>query len=172
MMVRIAQLAVVLIGAVACVTDVRARRIPNVLTFGAAALGLIAHALTGGVTGAGTSLAGWLTGLVMFLPFFVLGGMGAGDVKLLAALGAWLGPTNAIWLGMYSAMIGGALALVVALGHGYAKQAFKNLWWLIEYWCLVGVRPLAEVTLEAGRGPRLAYAVPITLGALVTLWLH
>ena len=62
------------------------------------------------------------------MPFFLLGGMGAGDVKLLAALGAWLGPgaTRSGWR-IYASMAGGVLAVVVALRHGYLGTAFTNL---------------------------------------------
>ena len=72
----------------ATVCDLRARRIPNALTFGAAIAALIASTWSGGLAGAQTSLLGWLLGLALWLPFFALGGMGAGDVKMLAAIGA------------------------------------------------------------------------------------
>src|SRR5262245_64849156 len=94
------------IGVVACVTDLRTRRIPNVLTFGAAALALAFHGIVGGLPGVQSAALGWLAGLAMFLPFFLLGGMGGGDVKLLAALGAWLGPGEAFWLAIYASIAG------------------------------------------------------------------
>src|SRR5688572_2362189 len=90
------------VGFVACVTDVRSRRIPNVLTFGAAAAALLFHLFVAGTGGLQTAVGGWLVGTVLFLPFFALGGMGAGDVKLLAALGAWLGPRETVWLALYT----------------------------------------------------------------------
>jgi len=76
----------------ACFTDLRTRRIPNVLTFSAAAGALLFHLATGGWSAAGSSLAGLFLGALLFFPMFALRGMGAGDVKLLAAIGAWLGP--------------------------------------------------------------------------------
>ena len=87
-----------LVGLAACVTDFRSRRIPNVLTFGASAAAVVFSGVTNGWAGLGWALAGWGVGCALFLPWFLLGGMGAGDVKLLAALGAWAGPGTALWI--------------------------------------------------------------------------
>ena len=157
--------------AVACVSDVRTRRIPNPLTFSAAAGALLFHLITGGVSAAGSSLAGALLGALLFFPMFALRGMGAGDVKLLAAVGAWLGPSQVVMAALATSIAGGVIAIAVALGHGYLKTAALNLWMLLTHWRVTGVRPLHEVTLQGARGPRLAYALPITIGTLVTLWL-
>ena len=94
------QSAVIAISMIACITDLRTRRIPNVLTFGAAIAGLVAHIALDGASGALTAAGGWLTGLLIFLPFFALGGMGGGDVKLLAALGAWFGAYDTLYLAL------------------------------------------------------------------------
>jgi prepilin peptidase CpaA len=152
--------------------DIRWRRIPNILTFGAAAAGLVFHVAADGLHGAGFSAGGWATGLVLFLPWFVLGGMGAGDVKLVAALGAWLGAATTLWVALYSAIAGGVLALIVALSQGYLRRAFSNLWWLFGYWRTVGIAASPGLTLESGDAPRLAYALPIAVGTLVALWLQ
>jgi prepilin peptidase CpaA len=128
--------------------------------------------VAGGISAFGFSIAGLAVGLAIFFPVFALGGTGAGDVKLLASLGAWLGPAGVLWTAMYAAMAGGAMALVVVLAHGYARRAFSNIWLLLCHWRVAGVRPLPEVTLEHGSGPRLAYALPITVGAVVTLCLR
>ena len=82
-------------------------RIPNWLTFGAALAALAYGAFDWRIAGVGISAAGWLAGAALFFPFFALGGMGAGDVKLLAALGAWLGPAESVWLAMFAASAGG-----------------------------------------------------------------
>ena len=165
-------ITVIAVGIVACVTDVRTRRIPNVLTFGAAGAALVFRTIIEGWHGAALAGAGWLTGLAVFLPFFLLRGMGAGDVKLLAALGAWLGPLDAIWLAIYASLAGGVLALIVAARHRYLRNAFSNLRNLMQYWWLVGPKPLPELTLEGSTAPRLAYAIPIFVGTVVTLWLR
>ena len=164
--------AVLLVGAIACVFDVRTRRIPNQLTFGGAVIALAFHFWAGGFPALGLSLGGLAVGLAIFFPIFALGGLGAGDVKLLACMGAWLGPMAALWTAMYAAMAGGVMALIVVLVRGYGRQAFTNVWLLLVHWRVAGVRPLPELTLEHGKGPRLAYALPITAGVVVTLCLR
>jgi prepilin peptidase CpaA len=157
---------------IACATDLRSRRIPNVLTFGGAAAGIVFHLIAGGPAGAGTAALGWLAGCALFFVPFALGGMGAGDVKLIAALGAWLGPADTLWLALYTGVAGGVLALVVACARGYLMKALRNIWMLLSYWRVVGVRPLDELTLAHSHAPRLAYGVAILAGTMVTVWLH
>jgi prepilin peptidase CpaA len=155
-----------------CIADVTTRRIPNVLTFGAAAAALIIHAATGGMSGVAHATLGWLVGAALFFPLFALRGLGAGDVKLLAAVGAWLGPVAIVLTALYAAIAGGVMAVVVGLFHSYLRTAFRNLGRLLWSWWLGGVRPVPDLTLEEARGPRLAYALPITVGAMVMLWLR
>lgn len=166
------EIAVLGISAVACLTDLRTRRIPNALTFGAAGVGLVFAGATTGWVGLGSALAGWAVGCALFLPWFLLGGMGAGDVKLLAALGVWLGPSMAFWMAIYAGLAGGPLAVCVALAHGYLKESLVNLWCLLMFWRVSGVRPMPELTLRTARSPRLPYAIPIAAGALAAVWLR
>src|SRR5947207_746215 len=120
--------AALFLGGLACVFDVRSRRIPNLLTFGGAALAVAYSVVSHGFGGLLASVEGWAVGLALFLPMFLLRGMGAGDVKLLACLGAWVGPLQAFWMAIYAMMAGGVLAIVVALATGYASQAVSNVW--------------------------------------------
>jgi prepilin peptidase CpaA len=155
----------------ACMTDLRTRRIPNVLT-GTAAIGAVVfHLTTGGWSAAGWSVLGMCVGALLFLPMFALRGMGAGDVKLLAAVGAWLGPGQVTTVALATSLAGGVLALVVAFAYGYLRTALTNIYLLLSHWRVMGVQPLPEVTLEKSRGPRLAYALPIAIGTVVTLCL-
>jgi prepilin peptidase CpaA len=169
---NVATALAIAVALVAVVTDLATRRIPNLLTFGTALAAFLVHGYVGGWSGAGLSLAGWLVGAAFFLPFFALGGMGAGDVKLIAALGAWLGPSTIVWVALYSSITGGVLALLVGAFSGYLRQAFTNIWSLLIEWYIGGVRPMKGMTLAANRGPRLAYAVPVFTGLMVTLWLR
>ena len=166
------QLFALAIALVACVTDIRTRRIPNILTFGGALAGIVFHLVTGGMSGLFLGSSGWVVGVLIFFLPFALGGLGAGDVKLLGALGAWLGPKAIVWVALYTGIAGGIAALAVALARGYFSQAFKNIYLLFMHWRVVGVRPLHEVSLAGGTGPRLAYAVPILCGLLATFWLE
>jgi prepilin peptidase CpaA len=123
------------------------------------------------VAGVQTAAAGWLLGLLLLLPYFALGGMGGGDVKLLAALGAWLGPWETFWLAMYAGIAGGVLGLIVALTHRYVRTAIANLSAMVGYWATVGLKPVPGFTLNSSTSPRLAFAIPILAGTMVTLWL-
>jgi prepilin peptidase CpaA len=164
------QLAVLVVGALACWHDIRTRHIPNAVTLGGAVVA-VAFALTQhGGHGLLASVLGWATGLALFLPFFALGGMGAGDVKLMACVGAWLGPAAAAWAALYTSIAGGVLALATALATGYLRQAVDNTLVLVMFWRTAGIQPLPELTLGQARGPRLAYAVPITVGAAAAMW--
>jgi prepilin peptidase CpaA len=159
-----------LIALTAVVHDVRTRRIPNYLTFGGAAAALLFGIIRGGLPGAVQPLGGWLLGAAMFFPFFALGGMGAGDVKLLAALGAWLGPFETLWLAIFASMAGGVIAAGVALSTGYLRQAAVNLWVMLVHWRTAGMTPVPGINLRESSAPRLAYAIPIAIGVLCTLW--
>lgn len=161
---------VLILSAVACGYDIRTRHIPNAVTLGGAALAMLYALAVLGPAALLTSALGWLTGLALFMPFFLVGGMGAGDVKLLACLGAWAGPESALWMALYAAIAGGVMAVVVALATGYLRQAVQNVSTLLIYWRTMGIRPLAELTLGEGRGPRLPYAVPIAAGAMAVVW--
>jgi prepilin peptidase CpaA len=159
------------LAVVAAFGDVRTGRVPNTLTFGAAAIGLLFSAAHGGSGGLGASLLGYVVGLGVFLPLFALGGMGGGDVKLLAAFGAWLGPIGVLGAAVCASLVGGAFAIIVAARRGYLLEALRNVGALAAVWRTVGPARVPEMTLSEGRGPRLAYAVPIGIGAILALWL-
>ena len=88
------------------------------------------------------------------------------------ALGAWLGPGQTVWLAAFSAIAGGVFALVVALATGYAKQAFINVWALLGYWKVMGLKPHPGMNLDVSRTPKVPYALPIAAGLVMTLWLR
>lgn len=107
--VMIVALAAVLVTAIG--TDLRSSRIPNWLTFSGMGCALVGHAWLGGTPEVMFSLAGLGTGLVLFLIPYVVGGIGAGDVKLMAAIGAFVGPYDALLSGLLAIMVGGAYAV-------------------------------------------------------------
>ena len=165
-------LCAVAVALAACFFDVSTRRIPNLLTVPAGIAGVLYHLGAGGLSGGLAGVAGAAVGLGLFFPLFALGGMGAGDVKLMAALGAWLGPAGAAWTALYAALAGGVMAVVVALARGYLRTAFANIWTLLGFWRFAGIRPLDGITLQTSGSPRLPYALPITAGLFAALWFH
>jgi prepilin peptidase CpaA len=158
------------VALVAVIADVRTQRIPNVLTFGAAAVAFLYGFATGGFHGLTTSLLGWVVGVALFFPIFALGGMGAGDVKLLGALAAWLGPGDSVYLALFASIAGGAIALGVSTARGYLRTALSNVWLMLAHWRVAGPSAVPGMTLSDSKAPRLAYAIPIAIGVLCTLW--
>ncbi|MBJ6361430.1 prepilin peptidase [Paenibacillus sp. GCM10012307] len=97
--------------------DVKFMRIPNVLTATAAVCALLYHGISGGFTGIGTVLAGTAAGLIPMLFLYLLKGIGAGDVKLFAALGAWVGPLPVLQIMVYSILFAGLIGIVLLIVH-------------------------------------------------------
>ena len=162
--------AIIVLAVAASVYDLRTRRLPNALTFGAALVGFAYQTATGGLSALGFSVAGWLLAVALFFPFFALRGLGAGDVKLLGAFGAWLGPISALYMGFYTGVAGGVMALLVVLARRRVVQTFTNLGSMLMFWSAVGVQPMPNLTLDSSTSPRIAYALPIAVGALVAVW--
>jgi prepilin peptidase CpaA len=160
------------VAIVAAVCDLRTRKIPNVLTFGTVVVAVFLHGYMDGWRAAGLSAAGCAAGLALFFPFFALGGLGAGDVKLLGAVGACVGPLATVWVALYASISGGVMAVIVATYAGYLRKAFINLWCIVMYWRIEGPRPVPDMTLATHKGPRLAYAVPVLAGVMLALWLR
>jgi prepilin peptidase CpaA len=164
--------ATITTAAIGCACDLRTRRIPNVLTFGSAAAALLFHVAHGGVTELLTGVTGWTIGVAVFFVPFLLRGLGGGDVKLLAALGAWLGADDVIWLALYTGIAGGVLALAVSFVRGYLRTALDNVWLMLCHWQVAGLQAVPGLTLETSNAPKLAYAVPILAGTMVSIWLR
>jgi prepilin peptidase CpaA len=162
---------ITIVGLIACVIDVRWRRIPNVLTLTTALSGLLYHYSISGSDGLGTAALGSLVGLALFFPLFALGGLGAGDVKLLAAFGAWLGPQQTLMAAAATTILGAIAALIVVLARRRLSNTLANLYGLLAFWMVRGLRPQPGMTLATADSLRLAYALPITMGALATIWL-
>lgn len=154
-------LALILVGAsVAALIDVATRRIPNVLTGGIAALGLLLAGLH--VTGAGFAAAagGLFVGVLLMLPGHLFGRTGAGDVKLLAALGTLLGPAGVAAAFVYTLVAGGLLVIVVAIQRGRLKTTVAHTATLVR----TGGSNVAEIERPSADN-RFAYAPAIAVGA-------
>jgi len=117
--------------------DIRSHRIPNYLVLGGSVLGLILNTVTPpgigflselpGGTGLIDALAGLAIGLAVMLPLYFLRAMGAGDIKLMAMTGAFLGPREILGAILGTFVAGGVLALVFAIRAGILKQVLQNI---------------------------------------------
>ena len=120
-------IAALVVVAICTWTDLRDRRIPNVVTLPAAACGVLLAGIVGGPGAAWLSFLGLCLGLAAFLIPCAAGGMGCGDVKLMACVGALLGFPHIWYVVLYTALAGGAIALVVVVRQHLLAQAFRNM---------------------------------------------
>ena len=97
-LVLVAFIVTAIVAIIAAVIDFRRFRVPNTLTFPLCLLGLVFHTAFGGLVGLQYSFGGIAVGLLALLLFYIMGVMGAGDVKLLAAVGAWIGPVHTLYV--------------------------------------------------------------------------
>ena len=157
-----------LILGAAIAADLRWRKIPNWLTGPAILAGLGLHAFMSQWTGLVISLEGAALGLGLFLIMYVFGWMGAGDVKLYAAVGSFLGPVQTLSTAMAIALVGGLLALVILGFHqGWRKTGL----WLSSYFqTLLLMRSVQGLAPVQGTTPKVPYAVAIGLGTIGSYW--
>lgn len=164
----LATAALIVLAVLAAREDLLRHRIPNALNGMFLVLGLGLAALAGGWAGLASSIAGAAIGCAMLIPFYLLRGMGAADVKLMAVAGAFLGPRGAF------------IAAVLALVFGLAMAVALVLWRVLEARQPVPVtaadvatapRP-AAATISKIRKERFPYAMAIGAGVLAALWLQ
>jgi prepilin peptidase CpaA len=117
---------------VAAVTDIRSRRIPNWLTLLGVLVGLSLNGVTYGLAGVRNSLGGMLLGFSAYLILYLLRAMGAGDVKLMAALGAIVGPENWVAVFIASAVAGGVLAIALMVWTGRVRETLFNTLLIVQ----------------------------------------
>ncbi|WP_422931157.1 A24 family peptidase [Singulisphaera sp. PoT] len=124
--------AVAFVTLVAAFTDIWKFKVYNVLTFPALLAGLAFSTYLGGLSGALCSLSGAIVGFASLVLFFALGGVGAGDVKLLTAVGAWLGPWLTFEVFVASALVAGLYALVLSMANGGLTKAVVEVMVLVQ----------------------------------------
>ncbi len=170
-----ALLLFVLLG-VSVATDLRSRRIPNLLLLPALSLALMLHAIDAGVAGLGTATGGLAVGLAMLMPLYAIGGMGAGDVKLLGVIGSFLGPWGAVVAGMATMIAGAVLGIVFLLWQRFWPVLGTQTAQFSSPHNLTAATP--PVFEPAQNGPRnsyirnsyIPYAPAIAAGTIVALW--
>ena len=166
------RIAAILCGTVGSLTDLRSRRIPNWLTGPAMLLGISLHLLGGGWKGGTSALSALLLCGAVFFVFFLAGGMGAGDVKLIAAEASLLGLPSSGSLLLYTVLCGGVLGLGLALKRGKFRSTLANVLRLILHHGRNGLQPHPELNVLNQSTLRLPYGVAIALGCLLTLCLR
>ena len=156
---------VIVLVTVAARADVRTRTIPNRLTFPALLLGIAVHGAIGGLDGLKSSLVGMAVAGGVLLPGWLFRWMGAGDVKLMAAVGAWLAWPQALIAVLASLVMGGAISLIMALRRGMLRRALAGA-------AAIGAAALARspVMSPATTGVRFPFALAVFAGSTFGLW--
>lgn len=159
---------VCLVLIVAAYIDGKQLRVPNWLTFPLVLTGLAFNAWMGGWSGLGSGALGMIVGLACLVPLYAVGGMGAGDVKLLAGVGAWLGAAVTFYAFCVSAIVGAAMAIVMVLYRRRATQFYANLLMICTEWMQIR-NPKELSKLADERKPTmflLPYGIPICVGSI------
>ncbi len=151
------------------VYDVISRRIPNAFTLPAILFGLLLHYTLGGWRQLGSAAAGGLVCGLIFLLFHLAGGMGGGDVKLMAAAGCSAGLSLVGPLLIWTSLAGGVMAICLALYHRRLKQTLLNVRALVIHHGTVGLAPHADFNLDNAQALRLPYALAIAAGSGLSL---
>jgi prepilin peptidase CpaA len=156
--------------AVATFTDLRNRRIPNWLVVPFMGLGIVVSAWLHGWHGLGQSFGGLGLAILLYGFLFWMGGMGAGDVKLAAAIGAWIGPNQLFFALIVTAMAGGLMVFVWALFGGFLKEMFTGAGNLAFGFKDREVRE--EMVLSNPLKRKMPYAPAIAIGTLISFFAH
>lgn len=153
------------------VYDVISRRIPNAFTLPAILFGLLLHLRLGGWRQFVSAAAAGLLCGVIFLLFHLAGGMGGGDVKLIAAAGCNAGLPLVGPLLLWTSLAGGLMAIAVALYHRRLQQTLANLRSLAVHHRTMGLQPHPDFNLHHAQALRLPYALAIAAGSALSLCL-
>jgi prepilin peptidase CpaA len=163
-------LSVILI--VSAVIDLRTQKIPNLITYPAMVIAFFYHGTFWGGNGLLFSLTGWSVGIALLLLPYLLGGMGAGDAKLMGAVGGMIGAKGVFYAFLCTAIVGGIYALVLILMrrtyfNGFFKQKIATLW------TFVLTRKYIPDPIQVDKNrPRLCYGLAIALGTGLYIFLN
>jgi len=147
--------------------DSRTRRIPNWLTVPGLLLGVATHAITAGWHGAVMALEGAGLGLLILFPLVLLRALGAGDWKLMGALGAFVGPVMLWFVLLASVLVAGLMAVTMMIRAGRVRETLRNVWLLILSFLTFGFRAHPEVSLDNPGALKLPFGVAAAVGTLV-----
>lgn len=164
MVARYLILAVFLLGAL--YYDAKSSRIPNNLNVAALIIGLLLNYILMGIPGLMFSLQGLGTGFALLMALYLLGGVGAGDVKLFSAIGALTGPWYTLTVAMYSLLAAALIGIVLMFYRGEFIKRIKRVWaWLVLLFTLGKIRILAGI--KEGDAFRFPFMYAVIPGAIL-----
>jgi prepilin peptidase CpaA len=151
--------------AICTVTDLRSRKIPNVVVLPFLVIGLVVQSVLHGWSGFGTGLAGLAVGGGLFFVLALMGGMGMGDVKLCAAIGVWIGPSQMFVALVLIGISGGLIALAWAAWGGFLGDLFSGAGELVFGGKERGIKPPEDMVIS-----NPLYAPAIAIGTLISFF--
>jgi len=155
-----------LLAVIAGWTDWRTRRIPNWLTVPSLLLGIALNSLAWGWPGAKDSLLGALLGLALLLPFVLIRALGAGDWKLVGAMGAFVGPQTLISILLIAVLIAGVMGAALIIWKRRVGQTLRNLWRMLQSFLTLHL-PGPEFTLENPSALKVPFGVAFASAAIL-----
>lgn len=147
--------------------DWRSRLVPNWLTVSGFAIGVLANAILGGWAGAKASLFGAGIALAILLPVALLRGLGAGDWKLMGALGAIVGRQEIVYILFAAIVAAGVIAVAQMIREKRVFVTLLNLWELVRGFFVFGLRPHPEINLENPAASTLPFGVAVAAATLL-----
>ena len=156
--------------AIATFTDLRSRRIPNWLVLPFLLSGIGVSGWLHGWHGIGQSILGIGLGALLLGVLCWMGGVGMGDVKLCAAIGAWIGPAQLVTALVITGIAGGVMAVCWAIGGGFLGELFSGTGNLVFGWKERGMRPPPELILDNPLTRKMPYAPAIAFGTLISFF--
>jgi prepilin peptidase CpaA len=151
------------IGLTAGWIDFRERRIPNWLTVTGVLLGFGVHIYQNGRIGAAMAGEGLLLALIILFPLVLLRAMGAGDWKLMGAIGAILGPVLMLFVLVGAIFLSGLMAMAMMTKAGRVKETFKNVYVLVQGFLSFGLRANPEISLDNPHLMKLPFGVAVAV---------
>jgi prepilin peptidase CpaA len=162
-----------LLAATAGFTDLRWRRIPNWLTVPGCLLGIAAHSMEAGWRGTKESLLGAALGLLVLLPFVLVRSLGAGDWKLVGAIGAFLGPQPLMAVLFIAILVAGIMAGILVLAKGRVRQTLRNIGRMLASLASLHL-PGQEVSLDNPQSLKIPFgfaaSIAVILYTAVEIW--
>src|SRR5580698_6713673 len=167
------QILLGILVAIAAVFDIRYRRIPNWLVLAGIIVGLALNVSNSGWSGLLRSLEGLGLGFILYFPLYLIRARGAGDVKLLAAVGAIAGPGNCLWIFLLTAVLGGVIALILLMFRGRVRKTFFNVAWIIQdlLHLRAPYKSNEELDVTSSKGMRLPHGAMIAVGVLAFIFI-
>jgi prepilin peptidase CpaA len=155
-----------MLGGIAAVYDIRFRRIPNWLVLAGIAMGFVWNAVSSGMPGVVHAAAGLGLGFILYFPLYLIRGRRAGDVKLLAAVGAIAGPVNCVWIFVLTAILGGVIVLIVIAIHKRTSRTFFNVAWIVRDLMRFKLpyKSSEELDVTTDKGLRVPHAAMMAVG--------